>query len=102
MADKTQVSMDYDAVQKIANAFATSGDLLEKADAVVELAVSILGATAFTGLVGNALIAHHLQQLEPTIKALSAASKEMNLDLLAAIASVDGGDGGGRTRFVAS
>lgn len=99
---KPQVSMDFDAVQKIANAFATSGDLLEKTDSVVELAVSILGTTAFTGLVGNALIAQHLQQLEPTIKALSAACKEMNLDLIGAIASVDGMDTDGRNRFVAS
>ncbi len=95
-----EVSMDYDAVQQLAQGFRTSAETLEGVSKALEVAIAILKASAFFGLVGNAALAMYLEGIKPNVDKLAATCDEFNLDLLGAISAIRDGDMSGSQRFV--
>ncbi len=95
-----EVSMDYGEVQKLADGFRTAGDTLEAVGKALEVAIGILKATAFFGLVGNLALAHYLEGIKPNVDRLAATCEEMSMDLVGAIISLRDSDTSGSQRFV--
>ena len=95
-----EVSMDYDAVQKMSDGFNTSSDVLHGVSQALEVAIAILKATAFFGLVGNLALASYLEGIKPNVDRLAATCEEMSQDLIGAIVSLRDGDYSGSQRFV--
>ena len=59
MAD---VSMDYDVVGNMADGFSAASDTLKAVSQALEIAIGILKATAFFGMVGNLALAAYLEE----------------------------------------
>jgi hypothetical protein len=92
--------MDFDTVQNMADGFRTAAETLQAVSTALEVAIAILKATAFLGLVGNAALAMYLEGIKPNVDRLAATCDELNLDLIGAIASLRDGDLSGSQRFV--
>ncbi len=95
-----EVSMDYNAVQNMADGFRNSSDVLKGVSQALEVASSILKATAMFGMIGNLALARYLDGIKPNVDKLAATCEELNLDLIGAIASLRDGDYSGSQRFV--
>lgn len=95
-----EVSMDYDAVQQMADGFSRSADTLQAVSKALEVAIGILKASAFFGLVGNMALAHYLEGIKPNVDRLAATCEELSMDLIGAITSLRDGDYSGSQRFV--
>ncbi len=95
-----EVSMDYDAVQKMSDGFSDSSDVLKATSKALETAIGILKATAFFGLVGNYALAMYLEGIKPNVDKLAETCGELSLDLMGAITSLRDGDSSGSQRFV--
>jgi hypothetical protein len=95
-----EVSMDYEAVQKMADGFSTASDTLQGVSKALEVAIAVLKATAFVGLVGNLALARYLEGIKPNVDRLSATCEELSMDLIGAIISLRDGDSSGSQRFV--
>jgi len=95
-----EVSMDYDAVQRMADGFSRSADTLQAVSKALEVAIGILKASAFLGMVGNMALAHYLEGIKPNVDRLAATCEEMSMDLIGAIISLRDGDYSGSQRFV--
>jgi hypothetical protein len=95
-----EVSMDYDAVQRMSDGFRTSSETLQAVSKALEIAIGILKATAFFGMVGNLALAHYLEGIKPNVDRLSNTCDEMSMDLIGAIVSLRDGDSSGSQRFV--
>lgn len=95
-----EVSMDYDAVQRMADGFSRSADTLQAVSKALEVAIGILKASAFLGLVGNMALAHYLEGIKPNVDRLAATCEELSMDLIGAIISLRDGDYSGSQRFV--
>lgn len=95
-----EVSMDYDVVQSMSDGFRTASETLEAVSTALEVAIAILKATAFLGLVGNAALAQYLEGIKPNVDRLAATCDEMSMDLIGAIVSLRDGDSSGSQRFV--
>ena len=95
-----EVSMDYEAVQAMSDRFRTSSDTLEGVSKALEIAIGVLKATAFFGLVGNAALAHYLEGIKPNVDRLAATCEELQMDLIGAIVALRDGDMSGSQRFV--
>lgn len=95
-----EVSMDYDVVESMADGFASAAEVLEGVSTALEVAISILRATAFAGMVGNLALAAYLENIKPNVDRLSATCDELHYDLLGAVSSLRDGDMSGSQRFV--
>lgn len=94
-----EVSMDYEAVQKMADGFNTASDTLQAVSQALEVAIAILKASAFFGMVGNIALARYLEGIKPNVDRLSATCEELSMDLIGAIISLRDGDMSGSQRF---
>lgn len=94
------VSMDYDVVQAMADGFQAAADQLHIVNRALEIAISFLNATAFTGIVGNRLLADYLENIQPHVVRLAATCAELHDDLVSAIVSLRDGDYSGSMRFL--
>ncbi|MCC7207303.1 MAG: hypothetical protein IT323_08355 [Anaerolineae bacterium] len=97
MAD---VSMDYGVVENMANVFGTSGDVLKAVAKALQIASSILKATAMFGMIGNLALARYLDGIHPKCTQLGDTCTELKGDLMGAISSLRDGDNSGSQRFV--
>jgi len=95
-----EVSMDYQAVQQMADGFNTASDTLQGVSKALEVAIAVLKASAFIGLVGNIALSRYLEGIKPNVDRLSATCEEMSMDLMGAIISLRDGDTSGSQRFV--
>jgi uncharacterized protein YukE len=95
-----EVSMDYDAVQGMSDGFSTAADTLRAVGQALEVAIAILKATAFLGLVGNMALASYLEGIKPNVDRLGNTCEELSMDLIGAIVSLRDGDYSGSQRFV--
>jgi propanediol dehydratase large subunit len=95
-----EVSMDYDAVQGMSDGFSTAADTLRAVSQALEVAIAILKATAFLGLVGNMALASYLEGIKPNVDRLGNTCEELSMDLIGAIVSLRDGDYSGSQRFV--
>lgn len=95
-----EVSMDYEAVEAMADGFSNAAEVLEAVSTALEVAIGILKATAFLGLVGNMALAMYLEGIKPNVDRLAATCDELHYDLLGAISSLRDGDLTGSQRFV--
>ncbi len=95
-----EVSMDYDVVQNMSDGFKNSAEVLQAVSKALEVAIGILKATAFFGLVGNYALAMYLEGIKPNVDKLGQTCDELSLDLVGAITSLRDGDYSGSQRFV--
>jgi hypothetical protein len=95
-----EVSMDYDAVQSMADGFKASAQTLQAVSKALEVAISILKQTAMFGLIGNFALARYLEGIKPHVDKLAETCDELNMDLVGAIVSLRDGDYSGSQRFV--
>ncbi|MBI5961793.1 MAG: hypothetical protein HY866_23855 [Chloroflexi bacterium] len=95
-----EVSMDYDAVQNMSDGFKDASEVLKGVSQALEIAIAILKATAFFGMVGNLALANYLEGIKPNVDRLSDTCSEMSMDLIGAIVSLRDGDYSGSQRFV--
>ncbi len=95
-----EVSMDYEAVQAMADGFNSAADTLQNVSKALELAIGILKASAFFGLVGNMALAHYLEGIKPNVDRLANTCDELNQDLVGAIRYLRDGDQTASSRFI--
>lgn len=93
------VSMDYEAVQRLADDFRASAGALRAVGQALEVAAALLKTSAFVGLVGNLGLAAYLDNIRPHVERLAATCDELHSDLLGAIISLRDGDYSGSQRF---
>jgi hypothetical protein len=93
------VYMDTEAVQNMADGFGTASDVLKTVATALEVAIDILRATAFIGMVGNLAIANYLERIKPNVEKLGEKCDELKLDLYGAVVSYRDGDDSGSKRF---
>lgn len=93
------ISIDYDAVQNMANNFRNSGEVMKSVAQAMEVAITILKVSALLGNPGNAALARYLEGIKPNLERLSATCGEMCGDLEASIAALQEGDSSGSTKF---
>ncbi len=97
MAD---VSMDYEVVGKMADIFKTSSDVLKVVSKALEIASSILKASAMFGMVGNLALAYYLDNIKSKVDPLADKCGELSGDCKGAIMALRDGDFSGSQRFV--
>ncbi len=95
-----EVSMDYEAVQAMADGFNAAADSLQAVSKALEVAIGILKASAFFGLVGNMALAHYLEGIKPNVDRLANTCDELNKDLVGAIRYLRDGDQSASSRFI--
>jgi hypothetical protein len=69
-------------VEQIAGSFEQFGSTLKTVAQVLENLIRILDTTAFIGLVGGAVIARYLEQLQPQIEQLAKLCEELSEDAM--------------------
>jgi len=87
-------------VQAMADGFNAAADSLQNVSKALELAISILKASAFFGLVGNMALAQYLEGIKPNVDRLSNTCDELNHDLVGAIHYLRDGDQTASSRFI--
>jgi hypothetical protein len=96
MAD---TAMDYEAVQGFADGFGKLSDNFKRVSKVLQAAIMILRASAFSGHFGAAALARYLSGIKPNIDRLAATCSEFDSDLRAAIAAHREADEAAEARF---
>jgi hypothetical protein len=94
------VSMDFDVVTTMADVFQATSESLDEVDQALEMAIAVLKASAFIGLVGNLALAAYLDNIRPHVGRLAATCQEMSGDLRGAIVALRDGDYSGSLRFI--
>jgi hypothetical protein len=95
-----EVFMDIPQVESMAKSFNAFGDVLDGvAKAMNALSIS-LKAAAWFSFGATAAAAAYIDRIEPNVKKAAAKMKELNSDVLSAIASYRDGDNSGSRRFV--
>lgn len=95
-----EVFMDIPQVESMAKSFNAFGDVLDGvAKAMNALSISLKVAAWFS-FGATAAAAAYLDKIEPNVKKAAAKMKELNGDVLSAIASYRDGDNSGSRRFI--
>lgn len=93
------VYMDVEAVQGVADSFSTMGDVMNGVSQALEVAIALLKATAFFGMVGNMAMAMWLEGIKPNVDTLANKFSDLNMDIIGAIVNYRDGDNSGSNRF---
>jgi len=93
------VYMDVEAVQGVADSFSTMADVMNGVGQALEIAIGILKATAFFGMVGNMAMAMYLEGIKPNVDTLATKFGDLNMDIIGAIVNYRDGDTSGSNRF---
>lgn len=99
MTDENVVYMDIPKLKAVAERFGTMSETLKQTSNALQAAITVLKASAFVGLFGNAALANYLEQLKPQIDRFAERCSEMVKDVEAAIAAVENQDAVGSTKF---
>jgi hypothetical protein len=94
-----EIYMDTDAVRGISRTFGQMGDTLQAVNRSMQVAISVLKATAFMGLVGGYAVAYFIEQVQPRVQELAEKCGELDRDLDASVDAYERGDQQGATRF---
>ncbi|MEQ8672802.1 MAG: type VII secretion target [Aggregatilineales bacterium] len=94
------VSIDYDAVEAMAQGFDTSADVMKSVANALEIAINILKISALLGNIGAAAMARYLEGIKPNLERLAATCEEMSGDLNSAVAYYRDGDTEASQKFV--
>jgi hypothetical protein len=100
MAD-AEVSMDFEVVEDMSDAFRTSADVLQEMDARLETIANRMKESSCYGLIGDAILQHYIDLLKPRIVEMASTCDELTVDLRGAIASLRDSDSSGSQRFTA-
>jgi len=63
-----EVYMDIPQVEKMAKGFGTFSDILKGVVKALEVAINLLRASAFVGLVGGAAVERYLSMVKPRVQ----------------------------------
>ncbi|MBN1285487.1 MAG: WXG100 family type VII secretion target [Anaerolineae bacterium] len=99
MADFT---MDYDAVEEMADGFGTASQTLEAVSIALQAAIAILEATALVGSAGSAALAAYLENIKPNVDKLAETTDELSQDLRNAVSIIRDGDTTVSSRFAST
>jgi hypothetical protein len=94
-----EVSMDIPVVEAMAKSFSTFGGVLQQVSKGLEVAIQIIRATAFVGLVGGAVVERFLSLIKPNVDKMAAKMVELDSDIRGAISNYQTGDMSGSDRF---
>jgi hypothetical protein len=95
-----EVFMDIPRVQDMAKNFNTFGDVLDGVDKALHALSITLHVSAWFSFGATEAAAQYVDRIEPNVKKMSAKMKELNGDILSAIASYRDGDNSGSKRFI--
>ena len=95
-----EVFMDIPQVESMAKSFTAFGDILDNvAKAMSALSMS-LKAAAWFSFGATAAAAAYIDRIEPNVKKAGAKMRELNDDIVSAVASYRDGDNSGSRRFI--
>lgn len=94
-----QVYMETNRVRDFSAQFGGFNNTLQTVSNALEVAITILDATAFIGMVGGTAVARYLEQFQPVIQQAADKCDEIRNDLTAAVEAFENGDATGSTRF---
>jgi hypothetical protein len=94
-----EVYMNIPDVEAMAKSFAGFGEVLKGVSKGLEVAIQILRATAFIGLVGGAVVERFLSLIKPNVDKMAAKMVELDSDIRGAISNYRTGDTSGSARF---
>ena len=94
-----QVSMEIPAVKNLGKRFEQMGDVLKQTSNALQVAITVLKASAFVGMFSNMALAHYLESLKPQIDNYAARCVEMAADLIKSAEAFERGDAQGAARF---
>lgn len=94
-----EVYMDIPQVEKMAKAFGTFSEILKGVVKALEVAINLLRASAFVGLVGGAAVERYLSLVKPRVQKMAKKMNELQGDLNGAILHYRTGDESGSRRF---
>jgi hypothetical protein len=94
-----EVYMDIPAVEQMADAFGTFGDVLKTVAQGLEKAIMVLKASAFVGLIGGMALERYLSLIKPRVENMSKKMHELRSDIKGAIMHYQTGDDTGSRRF---
>jgi hypothetical protein len=100
MSENSGVYLKVDEVEKFIPAFETFGNVLNAVNMGLEAAATLLKLTAYTGLVGGAVVTHYIASIKPVIKKMADKSFEISRDIDGAVRFVRDGDDTGSKRFM--
>jgi hypothetical protein len=95
-----EVFMDIPQVESMAKSFNGFGEILDNVAKAMSALSMALKATAWLSFGASAAAAAYIDRIEPNVKNAGAKMKELNTDILSAIASYRDGDNSGSKRFV--
>ena len=80
-----EIYMDPDAVTKIADNFATMGEVLNGVSSALETSMSLLRATALIGMVGGLALERFLAMIKPQVDHMARFCEEVSQDVRTAV-----------------
>lgn len=95
-----EVFMDIPQVESMAKSFNTFGDVLDAAAKALSALSSALHASAWFSFGATEAAAQYVDRIEPNVKNAASKMRELNGDILSAVASYRDGDNSGSQRFV--
>jgi WXG100 family type VII secretion target len=94
-----EIFMDVAAVKKMAGQFEQMNDKLQQTSKALQAAITMLKASAFIGMAGNAAYAAYLEKIKPQIDQYAHKCSEMSSDLTQSAEAYQRGDQQGAARF---
>jgi hypothetical protein len=94
-----EVFMDIPQVESMAKSFNSFGDVLDGVSKALNALSISLHAAAWFSLGATEAAAQYVDRIEPNVKKAAAKMKELNGDIMSAIASYRDGDNSGSRRF---
>lgn len=95
-----EVFMNIPEVEKIQQAFGTMGDTLQQINQILNIAITLLKATAFFGLVGNFAAILFAEKIQKVVQQLQQLAQTFGEGVKGAIVSYRDGDSSGSQLFV--
>lgn len=94
-----EIFMDIPKLQGISKQFGKMGNDLNQISQTLKTAVALIKASAFVGLIGNAVYAEYVDNLQKQIEKFANQCEEMGADLKKSADAYQKGDAAGATRF---
>ncbi len=95
-----EVFMDIPQVESLAKSFTTFGEVLDSADKVLSVLSVTLHVSAWFSFGATEAAAQYVDRIEPGVKNAANKMRELNGDIMSAIASYRDGDNSGSKRFI--
>jgi hypothetical protein len=96
---KNAVWMDTSRVTEMSGWFQQASGILKGVSTALKVAMELLQATAFIGLVGGLALQRYIASVQPVIEELSEYCAELSRDLKSAVEHYENASAEGASRF---